>query len=33
MKLLDFSGYSEKSNIQEAFLPKASILGEIGHLH
>ena len=29
MKLWDFSGYSEKSNIQEAYLPKTSISGQI----
>ena len=29
MKLGDLSGYSEKSNIQEAFLPKTSISGQI----
>ena len=29
MKLWDLSGYSEKSNIQEAYLPKTSILGQI----
>ena len=28
MKLWDLSGYSEKSNIQEAYLPKTSILGQ-----
>ena len=29
MKLWDLSGYSETSNIQEAYLPKTSILGQI----
>ena len=29
VKLWDLSGYSEKSNIQEAYLPKTSILGQI----
>ena len=29
MKLWDLSGYSEESNIQEAYLPKTSILGQI----
>ena len=29
MKLWCLSGYSEKSNIQEAYLPKASISGQI----
>ena len=29
MKLWDLSGYSEKSNIQEAYLPKTSIPGQI----
>ena len=29
MKLWDLSGYSEKSNIQEAYFPKTSILGQI----
>ena len=29
MKLLDLSGYSEKRNIQEAYLPKTSISGKI----
>ena len=29
MKLLELSGYSEKSNIQGAYLPKTSILGQI----
>ena len=29
MKLWDFSGYSEKGNIQEAYLPKTSISGRI----
>ena len=29
MKLCDLSGYSEKSNIQEAYLPKTSISGQI----
>ena len=29
MKLWDFSGCSEKSNIQEAHLPKTSISGQI----
>ena len=29
MKLLDLSGYSEKSHIQEAYLPKTSISGQI----
>ena len=29
MKLWDLSEYSEKSNIQEAYLPKTSILGQI----
>ena len=29
MKLWDLSGYSEKSNIQEAYLPKSSISGQI----
>ena len=29
MKLRDLSGYSEKSNIQEAYLPKTSISGQI----
>ena len=29
MKLWDLSGYSEKSNIQEAYLPKTSISGQI----
>ena len=29
MKLRDLSGYSEKSYIQEAYLPKTSILGQI----
>ena len=28
MKLWDLSGYSEKSNIQEAYLPKTSISGQ-----
>ena len=28
-ELWDLSGYSEKSNIQEAYLPKTSILGQI----
>ena len=28
MKLWDLSGYSEKSNIQEAYLPKTSISGK-----
>ena len=28
MKLWDLSGYSEKSNIQEAQLPKTSISGQ-----
>ena len=28
MKLWNFSGYSEKSNIQEAYLPKTSISGQ-----
>ena len=29
VKLWDLSGYSEKSNIQEAYLPKTSISGQI----
>ena len=29
MKLWDVSGYSEKRNIQEAYLPKTSISGQI----
>ena len=29
MKLWDLSGYSEKSNILEAYLPKTSISGQI----
>ena len=29
MKLWDLSGYSENSNIQEAFLPKTSISGQM----
>ena len=29
MKLWDLSGCSEKSNIQEAYLPKTSISGQI----
>ena len=29
MKLWDLSGYSEKSNIQETYLPKTSISGQI----
>ena len=29
MKLWDLSGYSEKSNIQEAYLTKTSISGQI----
>ena len=29
MKLWDLSEYSEKSNIQEAYLPKTSISGQI----
>ena len=29
MKLWDLSRYSEKSNIQEAYLPKTSISGQI----
>ena len=29
MKLWDLSGYSEKNNIQEAYLPKTSISGQI----
>ena len=29
VKLWDLSGYSETSNIQEAYLPKTSILGQI----
>ena len=29
MKLWDLSGYSEKSNIQQAYLPKTSISGQI----
>ena len=29
MKLLDLSGYSEKSNIQEAYLLRTSISGQI----
>ena len=29
MKLWDLSGYSEKSNIQEPYLPKTSISGRI----
>ena len=29
MKLWDLSGYSEKRNIQEAYLPKTSISGQI----
>ena len=29
MKLWDLSGYSEKSNIQEAYLPKTSVSGQI----
>ena len=29
MKLWDLSGHSEKSNIQEAYLPKTSISGQI----
>ena len=29
MKLWDLSGYSEKSNIQEAYLPKTSTSGQI----
>ena len=28
-KLWDLSGYSEKSNMQEAYLPKTSISGQI----
>ena len=29
MKLWDLSGYSEKGHIQEAYLPKTSISGQI----
>ena len=29
VKLWDLSGYSEKSNIQQAYLPKTSISGQI----
>ena len=29
MQLWELLGYSEKSNIQEAYLPKTSILGQI----
>ena len=29
VKLSDLSGYSEKSNIQEAYMPKTSISGQI----
>ena len=29
MKLWDLSGYSEKSNIQETYLPKTTISGQI----
>ena len=29
MKLCDLSGYSEKGNVQEAFLLKTSISGQI----
>ena len=29
VKLWDLSGYSEKSNIQEVYLPKTSISGQI----
>ena len=29
VKLCDLSGYSEKSNIREAYLPKTSISGQI----
>ena len=29
MKLWDLSGYSEKNNIQEAYLPKTRISGQI----
>ena len=29
VKLWDLSGYSEMSNIQEAYLPKTSISGQI----
>ena len=29
MKLWDLSGHSEKSNIQEAYLPKTSISGQL----
>ena len=29
MKLWDLSGYSEKGKIQEAYLPKTSISGQI----
>ena len=29
MKLWDLSGYSAKSNIQKAYLPKTSVLGQI----
>ena len=29
MKLWDLSGHSEKSNIQEAYLPKTSVSGQI----
>ena len=29
MKLWDLPGYSEKSNIQEAYLPKTCISGQI----
>ena len=29
MKLWDMSGYSEKSNIEEAYLPKTNISGQI----
>ena len=29
MKLWDSSGYSKKSNIQEAYLPKTGISGQI----
>ena len=29
MKLLDLSEYSEKSNVEEAYLPKTSVSGQI----
>ena len=29
MKLWDLSGYSEKSKVQEAYLPKTSISGQM----